>query len=151
MLRSHWEGLHTDKKKIVDLSADILLKYYDNDIQPFLDHLNDNALWYGTAEGQHLQGKESIVADWSAENNPLTFTVNNLKLASASCGTAMCVVVMDYTVITHYPSGNDITIHQRLAFTWCQLRDQGSRRNIPPRGLLCDITNLHPKSDEDLI
>ena len=37
---------------IANLSAELIMKYYDNDYMPFLNAMDDDALWYGPAEGQ---------------------------------------------------------------------------------------------------
>ncbi|MBR1673205.1 MAG: LytTR family transcriptional regulator DNA-binding domain-containing protein [Fretibacterium sp.] len=142
-----------NRQKIANLSADLILRYYDNDVKPILEHMDNDALWYGPAEGQFMRGRRTMIEAWAAEGRPLTFTVGNLKTTALSSGPSLCVVVLAYSVVTHYPSGNDLTLNQRLALTWCErtLRDEQGKRVRVPRILLCDITNPHPKSAEDTI
>ncbi|MBQ9648006.1 MAG: LytTR family transcriptional regulator DNA-binding domain-containing protein [Oscillospiraceae bacterium] len=133
-----------NKQEIAALSAELILRYYDNDVAPFLAHLDDDVLWYGPAEGQFLQGRETMLAAWAGEDNSLTFTMGNLKTKTVSSGSSLCVVVLTFSVVTHYPSGNDLPVNQRVALTWCE-------RKKVPRILCCDITNPHRKSAEDSI
>ena len=45
---------------IAELSARVLLAYYDNDIEPFLDACHPNVLWIGPGEGQIIQTQETL-------------------------------------------------------------------------------------------
>ena len=138
------------KQEITDLSIELLLRYYDNDVSLLLDCVDDDVLWYGPAEGQFLRGRAAMSAAWAAENNPLTFTVDNLKTTTVSSGASLCIVAMTYSVTTHYPSGNDLPINQRLVLTW-RARPGRDRRSRYARIVCCDVTNPHPKSPEDAI
>ena len=142
------------RQKVIDLTAEILLHYYDNDVSLFLENTDENILWYGPAEGQFLRGKEALISAWTMEQaHPLTFTMNSLKIDMVSPGPALCITVAHFSVVTHYPSGNDIAINQRVSFTWHERMrtDEKGRRIGCPRILLCDITNPHPKSPDDTI
>ena len=143
-----------NRQAVTDLTAEILLHYYDNDVALFLENTDENILWYGPAEGQFLRGKQALIAAWSVEQeHPLTFTLNNLKIEMVSPGPSLCITVANFSVVTHYPSGNDIALNQRVSFTWHEriITNENGRRTGCPRILLCDITNPHPKSQEDTI
>ena len=77
------------RRAIMNLSTEILLRYYDNDVSMFLEYLDDHVLWYGPAERQFLRGKEAMAAAWASENNPLTFTTGNLKTELISPGPSL--------------------------------------------------------------
>lgn len=142
-----------NKQKITALTVELILRYYDNDVAPFLAHMDDNALWYGPAERQVLCGKAAMVAAWEAEDNPLTFTVDNIKTTAVSAGSSFCIVAVTFSVVTHYPNGNSLALDQRVVMTWRERTSaagQGKRVKIP-RILCCDITNPHPQSAEDVI
>ena len=62
-------------QQIADLSAELIIRYYYNDYLPFLQNMDDDALWYGPAEGQFLFGRERMLAVWQAEEHPLRFTI----------------------------------------------------------------------------
>lgn len=59
-----------NQQMIADLSAELIMKYYDNDYMPFLEAMDD-ALWYGPAEGQFLRGREKMIEVWKAEEHSL--------------------------------------------------------------------------------
>ena len=102
---------------------------------------------------EFLRGKDAMVAAWASENNPLTFTIGNLKTELISPGPSLCIVIMLFYVVTHYPSGNDLMLNQRIALTWYErtVTDGQGKRSGQPRILLCDITNPHPQSKDDKI
>ena len=54
------------QQEIADRSAELIIKYYDNDYMPFLNAMDDDALWYGPAEGQFLKGRETMIKIWQA-------------------------------------------------------------------------------------
>ena len=82
--------------------------------------MDDDALWYGPAEGQFLQGRETMIATWQAEDHPLRFTMGNLKVRHASAHPSFCDVMLTYTVVTHYPDGHDLSVFQRMLLCWCE-------------------------------
>ena len=142
-----------NQQEIADLSADLVIRYYDNDVAPFLNHMDDDALWYGPAQGQILRGREQMIHTWSQEDHQLTFTMGNLKVVHVSGNLATSNVMLTYTVVTHYPDGLDLSVFQRTQLCWCMrtLKDDTGMRVKVPRILMCHISNPHPKSDEDTI
>ena len=56
-----------NQQEMVRLTDEIVRKYYDNDIQPFLDHVDEEVLWYGPAKGQFLSGKKALLDAWANE------------------------------------------------------------------------------------
>lgn len=142
-----------NQKKIAQLSIELMLRYYDNDVSLFLNSMDEDVLWYGPAEGQFLQGKKAMAKAWAAERNPLTFTVQDIQVRATAANPSSCIVVLQYSVVTHYPSGNNLALNQRLALAWCERisTDAHGKRIRQPRILLCDVTNPHPKSEEDVI
>ena len=73
-----------NQQHIADLSAELIMKYYDNDYMPFLDHMDDNALWYGPADGQFIHGRETMIRIWNAEEHSLQFTLGNMEVTHIS-------------------------------------------------------------------
>lgn len=65
-------------QKLADYTAQILLDYYENRIQPFLDACDEDVLWIGPAVGQVIRTKEALVAAFAAEKHELRFAVHNL-------------------------------------------------------------------------
>ena len=65
-------------QELADYTAQILLEYYENKIQPFLDACDEDILWIGPAVGQVIRTKEALVAAFAAEKHELRFAVHNL-------------------------------------------------------------------------
>ncbi len=55
--------------ELTELTANLLIRYYDNDIQPFLDYLDKDALWIGPAQNQIIRSKEALVEAFGMEQN----------------------------------------------------------------------------------
>lgn len=140
-------------RAIAELSADLILRYYDNEHMPFLEHMDDDALWYGPAAGQFIRGRETMIRLWAQEDHDLTFTVGSMKAEHRAAHPSYCNVMLTYTVITHYPGGQDISVDQRLLLCWGErtVDDGSGGRRKEPRILICHISNPHGKHEDDMI
>ena len=142
-----------NQQEIADRSAALIIKYYDNDYMPFLNAMDDEALWYGPAEGQFLKGRDTMIRVWQADEHSLRFTMGNLKVRHVTTHPSYCNVMLTYTVVTHYPDGHDTSVFQRLLLCWCERKEtdgNGETRKVP-RILLCHISNPHGKHEDDVI
>ena len=142
-----------NQQHIADLSAELIMKYYENDYMPFLEAMDDDALWYGPAEGQFLHGRETMIKTWNSEEHSLSFTLGNMEVVHTSAHPSFCDVMLSYPVTTHYPDNHDITLFQRLQMTWCERiteNENGEKEKIP-HILVCHISNPHSKHDDDTI
>ena len=142
-----------NQQAIADLSADLIMRYYENDYMPFLLHMDDDALWYGPAEGQFLHGRETMIQAWNAEEHSLCFSLGNMEVMHTSAHPSFCDVMLSYHVTTHYPDRDDITLYQRLQMTWCErtVEDGEGNKERVPRILVCHISNPHAKHSDDTI
>ena len=104
-----------NQQHIADLSAELIMRYYDNDYMPFLEAMDDDALWYGPAEGQFLHGRETMIRVWSAEEHSLRFTLGNMEVMHTSAHPSFCDVMLSFHVTTHYPDNHDITYENAQA------------------------------------
>ena len=138
---------------IADRSAEIIMRYYENDYMPFLESFDDDSLWYGPAEGQFLRGREAMIRAWQAEEHNLRFSMGNLKVVHISGNNATCNVMLTYTVVTHYPDGHDLSVYQRLLLCWCERKEKDADGSVQkvPRILVCHISNPHGKHEDDVI
>ena len=135
-------------KEMVDLTNDIVQRYYQNEIQPFLDHVDEKVLWYGPAKGQFLSGRQSILDAWAVEKHSLTFTLGNVRLEHISSHNSYCEVMMSFPVTTHYPKGDHVTMDQIIHITWCERKIEGEK---VPRMLVVHISDLYHKHSADNI
>lgn len=142
-----------NQQHIADLSAELIMKYYDNDYMPFLNAMDDDAQWYGPAEGQFLHGRDKMIEVWNEDEHNLRFTLGNIEVMHTSAHPSFCNVMLSYHVATHYPDHHDITLYQRLLLTWCEriIEDEVGSKEKQPRILLCHISNPHAKHDDDVI
>jgi hypothetical protein len=135
---------------MVDLTNDIILKYYQNDIQLFLDHVDDKVLWYGPAKGQFLSGKQAVLDAWAREKHSLSFTLGNIWLDHISSNSTYCEVMASFPVTTHYPEGGSITMDQIIHITWCERKTEDKKEKVP-RMLVIHISDLYQKHKADNI
>ena len=100
---------------IAELSARVLLAYYDNDIEPFLDACHPSVLWIGPGEGQIIQTQETLRSTFYAEKNNLTFAVHDLSVTVLPTGSpSVFEVVMMFLVDTFWPNGATGRVSQRI-------------------------------------
>ena len=128
-----------NQQAISDRSAELIMRYYDNDYMPFLSSFADDALWYGPAEGQFIRGRAAMIRTWLAEEHDLRFTIGSLKVVHISAHPSTCNVMLTYTVVTHYPDGHDLSVFQRFLLCWGERREKNEDGNIKkmPRILDC--------------
>ena len=138
---------------IADHSAELIIKYYNNDYMPFLEAMDNDAMWYGPAEGQFIHGKQKMIDAWNSDEHPLSFTLGNMEVLHTSAHPSFCDVMLIYLVTTHYPDNHDLTLLQRLQMTWCEriIEHENGEKEKVPRILLCHISNPHGKHDDDTI
>ena len=135
---------------MVALTNEIVQRYYQNDIQPFLDHVDEKVLWYGPAKGQFLSGKQAILDAWSGERHSLSFSLGNVCLDHISSHNSYCEVMMSFPVTTHYPDGGSITMDQIIHITWCERKAADTKEKVP-RMLVVHISDLYQKHKADKI
>ncbi len=135
-------------KEMVNLTNDIVQRYYKNDIQPFLEHVDERVLWYGPAKGQFLSGRQAVLDAWAGEKHSLTFILGNVRLDHISSHSSYCEVMMSFPVTTHYPEGDHVTMDQIIHITWCERKIEGEK---VPRMLVVHISDLYHKHEADNI
>ena len=142
-----------NQRAMAELSAELIIRYYENEPMPFLQHMDKEALWYGPAAGQFIRGQDAMIQTWSKEEHPLRFTMGDLETETISAHPSSCNVMLTYTVITHYPDGHDLSVNQRLLLCWGErhVTDEKGNRIKQPRILVCHISNPHGKHEDDVI
>lgn len=108
-------------EKISKFTAELLLKYYDNNIQLFLDACADDVLWIGPAENQVIRTSRALKSAFAAEHNNLHFAVHDLKAVPLTTGSPhVCEVVLFFIVDTIWPDESVSRVKQRIHFTWVE-------------------------------
>ncbi|MBR1689932.1 MAG: LytTR family transcriptional regulator [Oscillibacter sp.] len=134
---------------LIQRSIFIVTEFYQNNIRPWLDSADEEICWIGPAVGQLLQGRRALIAAWTREENPLTFTMGDIQAFCAAASPESAEVMLTYPLAIHYPSGKDLSIFQRLHLTWVERTVDGSRRE--PRILMTHTANPYYQSELDTI
>ena len=137
-------------QELVNLTNHIIQRYYMNDTQPFLDHVDEKVLWYGPAKGQFISGRKAVFEAWANEKHSLRFTVGNIRLDYITSHPSYCEVMASFPVTTHFPDGQNIAVNQIIHTTWCERKLEG----LPgkqPRMLVVHISNLYYNHESDNI
>lgn len=75
-------------------SADILTKYYNNEIDSFLNACHEDILWIGPAEKHVIRTRKALVDAFSQEEHELEFVLSDLKVFSIGLTECSCEVIM---------------------------------------------------------
>ena len=130
---------------ISERSAKILLSYYDNDIEPFLDACHPDVLWIGPGEGQIIKTQATLRSTFASENNTLKFRVHDLSVTTLPTSSpSVFEAVMMFLVDTIWPDGTIGRVNQRIHLSWVGCRET-------PRILLCHISNAIAYDQRDTI
>ena len=122
-------------EKYTICSAAILLEYYDNKIQSFLENCHDDILWLGPAHNQMIRGKDNLIDAFQKEKHELRFTVSNLVVYPLDTGSPSTLdVLLTFQLDTFWPDGSSNRVHQRISMLWAM-------QNNIPRIRLCHISN----------
>lgn len=132
-------------QEIVNKTADILIRYYGNEIQPFLDSCDEDILWIGPAEKQVIRGKQHLVDAFSQEQHELKFELHNFTVFPVPTGSGrVCVTMAFFQVDTFWPDGSMNRVNQRIEFTWTKREKEMMLR-------ICHISNSIAYDDRDTI
>lgn len=110
--------------ELIDKSIYIITEYYQNNLQPFFDHLSEDILWLGPADGQELRGRETIISTFSAEKHKLTFTMGSIRAICISQNESAREIILQYEIYTHYPNGRSDFHNQRIQYSWYENKRQ---------------------------
>ncbi len=120
---------------ISELSAKILLSYYDNDIEPFLDACHPDVLWVGPGESQIIRIQPALKSAFAAENNTLKFSVHDLSITVIPTGSpSVFEAVAMFLVDTIWPDGTIGRVNQRVQLSWVNCKEV-------PQISVCHISN----------
>ena len=132
-------------EKYTICSAAILLEYYDNKIQSFLENCHDDILWLGPAHDQMIRGKDNLIDAFQKEKHELRFTVSNLVVYPLDTGSPSALdVLLTFQLDTFWPDGSSNRVHQRISMLWAM-------QNNIPRIRLCHISNAIAYDPRDTI
>ena len=132
-------------QEVAKQAVDIVMRYYNNDIQPFLDACDEDVLWIGPAENQIIRTREALVAAFAAEKNDLRFVVHDLKVIPIpTTNSHVCEIILVFTVDTIWPDGSVNRVRQRIQLTVTERRGTIRLR-------VCHISNAIVYDERDTI
>ncbi len=129
---------------ITDLTVSLLIRYYNNEIQPFFDHCHKDILWLGPAKKQVIRTKKALVEAFEKEYNQLKFKVYDLTPTTLRICANCTEVLLYFIVDTFWPDGSSNRVYQRIDFTWEIRKDIALIR-------VCHISNPIDYDDRDNI
>ena len=140
-------------EKLKELSYKIITEYYNNNLDPFWEYLDEDVVWYGPAEGQIITSKKEMKKSWGLEKHNLTFTMNDIKVKGLPINSNACSVVMSYFVNTNYPNGVIHTHKQNINMIWSTRKVEDSNKKIIKKPFIIQmfIANIHTKNEKDTI
>ena len=130
--------------ELAELSADILVQYYDNKTQAFFDRCHDDIFWIGPAQKQVIHTKEALLSAFSQEQHNLRFAVYDLIAVPISTSRQAAEVLLFFSVETFWPNGTSHVVEQRISLSWVSTPDG-------PRIVLCHISNAIAYDARDTI
>ena len=139
--------------EIMKLSYNVVSRYYNNDLEPFFEYIDEDVLWIGPANKQILHTKRAIIEAWSKETSELTFTMGNVTEYSVPLKSKCCCVILSFPVYTHYPDGVTQLHNQRIDLTWIERKikcETGETLTVP-RMVKIHISNGVDIDDRDFI
>ena len=98
-------------------SADILTKYYNNEIDSFLNACHEDILWIGPAEKHVIRTRKALVDAFSQEEHELEFVLSDLKVFSIGLTECSCEVIMFFILDTIWPDSSVGRADQRIQFS----------------------------------
>lgn len=118
-------------KEVADRTAEILNRYYNNEIEPFLDACHEDVLWLGPAAKQMIRGKKKLVDAFHAEKHELTFSINNLTILPLTTTSNTVIEVMTFMLVdTIWPDNSASRVNQRMQFTWVEQKGVPKIRSV---------------------
>ena len=132
-------------QKAADFCVQILVQYYDNHVQPFLDACHEDVLWIGPAEKQIIRGRSALVQAFSQEEHSLHFVLRALKVVPIpTVSPHVAEILMMFQVDTIWPDHSTNTVHQRIQLTITEQSEEFKIR-------LCHISNSIVYDERDRI
>ena len=131
-------------EEITHLSSRILIQYYDNHIQPFIDSCHEDVLWLGPAMSQMIRTKNKLIEAFENDDHQLRFKVYDLTATPIYISANSIEVLLTFVVDTFWPNGDSNRVYQRIALNW------EIRKNVP-KIRVCNISNPIDYDDRDSI
>lgn len=130
---------------LLRLSADIITRYYNNEIEPFLAACHPDVLWIGPANTQIIRTRETLVETFAEEHHNLRFEMHDLVTVPLMTPSSKVLeVLLFYDVDTIWPDNSMQRVKQRVQLSWVVEGGQPFIR-------VCHVSNALDYDDRDVI
>ena len=130
---------------LLQLSADIITRYYNNEIEPFLAACHPDVLWIGPANTQIIRTRETLIETFAEEHHNLRFEMHDLvTVPLMTPSNKVLEVLLFYDVDTICPDNSMQRVKQRVQLSWVVESGQPFIR-------VCHVSNALDYDDRDVI
>lgn len=130
---------------LLQLSADIITRYYNNEIEPFLAACHPDVLWIGPANTQIIRTRETLIETFAEEHHNLRFEMHDLvTVPLMTPSNKVLEVLLFYDVDTIWPDNSMQRVKQRVQLSWVVEGGQPFIR-------VCHVSNALEYDDRDVI
>lgn len=130
---------------LLRLSADIITRYYNNEIEPFLAACHPDVLWIGPANTQIIRTRETLIKTFAEEHHNLRFEMHDLVTVPLMTPSSKVLeVLLFYDVDTIWPDNSMQRVKQRVQLSWVVEGGQPFIR-------VCHVSNALDYDDRDVI
>ena len=130
---------------LLRLSADIITRYYNNEIEPFLAACHPDVLWIGPANTQIIRTRETLIETFAEEHHNLRFEMHDLVTVPLMTPSSKVLeVLLFYDVDTIWPDNSMQRVKQRVQLSWVVEGGQPFIR-------VCHVSNALDYDDRDVI
>lgn len=130
---------------LLQLSADIITRYYNNEIEPFLAACHPDVLWIGPANTQIIRTRETLIETFAEEHHNLRFEMHDLvTVPLMTPSNKVLEVLLFYDVDTIWPDNSMQRVKQRVQLSWVVEGGQPFIR-------VCHVSNALDYDDRDVI
>ena len=121
------------QKEISALTLDLIANFFKGNIQPLIDHLDENVLWIGSLDSQALRGKENLAAILIKGRDSFSYTIGDVSSQITPVGKKGMNTVLFYTVYLHMDDGSTAVMRQRTLISWAEQKSQedGEDDSVP--------------------
>lgn len=103
---------------ISEYTSYLIYEFYNNNLQPFFDALDENVVWIGTMDGQFMHSKQEVVNNFLAEDLILKFTVGPIYAEVFPHGKNQCDVVVFFNRTAFYDDGRMLSQNMSYHLSW---------------------------------
>lgn len=130
---------------LMQLSADIITRYYNNEIEPFLSACHPDVLWIGPANTQIIRTRETLIEAFAEEHHNLRFEMHDLVTVPLTTPSSKVLeVLLFFDVDTIWPDNSMQRVKQRIQLSWVVEGGQPFIR-------VCHVSNALEYDDRDVI